>query len=184
MDSTTRKKSHPRKPKLTKALPDGVPSFSSTGHFPLGTLPTKEDVIKRMLYEDHFETTAAAKKIAVELIDVWTTSNVYTVSELSVKDKIHKTMIKFCEVCKYDKKKIKNKACPCGVHCVFCTQNQSRCVTEMACISIRRQLSMKIPMKNSLPASRRRYYYSKNACRRNQWQLLAQGLTLLSPRCI
>ena len=47
MDSTSRKKSSPRKPKLTKTLPDGGPSFSSTGHFPLGTLPTKEDVIKR-----------------------------------------------------------------------------------------------------------------------------------------
>ena len=100
MAMSTRKRSA----KLTKIF-DGGHKFSSTDQFKQGTLPTKQEVIQRMLNEDNFYSMDAARTVASELAKLWIWSNVYPVHELTVARKIFDMMKDFKAIDHYPKKK-------------------------------------------------------------------------------
>ena len=54
--------------------------FKSCDFFPIGVLPTKRDVLQRLLYERNWRTKAAAVIVANELYERWIHFNVYCVS--------------------------------------------------------------------------------------------------------
>jgi len=56
--------------KVTKAFHSGH-TFRSIDKFPEGTLPTKQDVIDRVLSEDRFFAMNAARVVAAELVKHW-----------------------------------------------------------------------------------------------------------------
>lgn len=94
----------------SKTLPGGGPCFISIKSFSLDTLPTKMQVVQRMLYEKNYRTYASAKKIASELIDLWVKCNVYTKSEIFVANFIANVMDEFSKLLRYPKSKIKHAA--------------------------------------------------------------------------
>ena len=94
--------------KVNKSLPVGGPSFTSISHFDDGYLPTKKDVIERVLHEKNYRTLATAKNIASELISVWIKCNVYTKSILVVTQRIYDVMAKFSEIMRYPKSRRKS----------------------------------------------------------------------------
>ena len=100
MAMSTRKRSA----KLTKIF-DGGHKFSSTDQFKQGTLPTKQEVIQRMLNEDNFYSMDAARTVASELAKLWIWSNVYPVHELTAARKIFDVMKDFKAIDHYPKKK-------------------------------------------------------------------------------
>ena len=54
--------------------------FKSCDSFPNGVLPTKRDVLQRLLHERNWRTRAAAVIVANELYERWTHCNVYCIS--------------------------------------------------------------------------------------------------------
>ena len=58
----------------------GKYSFKSTASFPQGVLPTKRDVLQRLLHERNWRTTSAAVTVANELSGRWIHCNVYCIS--------------------------------------------------------------------------------------------------------
>ena len=48
--------------------------------FPNGVLPTKRDVLQRLLHERNWQTRAAAVIVANELYERWINCNVYCIS--------------------------------------------------------------------------------------------------------
>ena len=63
---------------------DPVVTFHPSETFPNGKLPTKKDVIQRMLAQENFTTSEAARNTSIELIDHWKWCNVYTLSQQRV----------------------------------------------------------------------------------------------------
>jgi len=55
-------------------------------------LPTKRDVIERVLNEENFLQQSAAGVVAKELINIWIFCNVYSVNEITVNQKIFALM--------------------------------------------------------------------------------------------
>ena len=53
--------------------------FKSCDSFPNGVLPTKRDVLQRLLHERNWRTRAAAVIVANELYEHWIYCNVYCV---------------------------------------------------------------------------------------------------------
>ena len=53
--------------------------FKSCDSFPNGVLPTKGDVLQRLLHKRNWQTRAAAVIIANELYERWIHSNVYCI---------------------------------------------------------------------------------------------------------
>ena len=72
--------------KLTKVLHSGN-VFHSKEKLPPEKLPTKTDVIERVLNEENFQQQSATGVVAKELINIWTFCNVYPVNEITVKQK-------------------------------------------------------------------------------------------------
>ena len=72
--------------KLTKVLHSGH-AFHSKEKLPSEKLPTKRDVIGRVLNEENFLQQSAAGVVAKELINIWTFCSVYPVNEIRVKQK-------------------------------------------------------------------------------------------------
>ena len=68
-------------------------------------MPTKRDVIDRVLNEDHFFSLSAARVVADELVKRWIWSNVYPIHELTVA-KIFNMMAEFKTVDHYPKKSV------------------------------------------------------------------------------
>ena len=54
--------------------------FKSCDFFPNGVLPTKRDVLQRLLYERNWRTRAAAVIVANKLYERWIHCNVYWIS--------------------------------------------------------------------------------------------------------
>ena len=54
--------------------------FKSCHSFPNGVLPTKRDVLQRLLHERIWRTGAAAVTVANELYERWTHCNIYCIS--------------------------------------------------------------------------------------------------------
>ena len=54
--------------------------FKSCDSFPSGFLPTKRNVLQRLLYERNWQTRAAVVIVANELYERWIHCNVYCVS--------------------------------------------------------------------------------------------------------
>ena len=72
--------------KLTKILHSGHVFHKEK--LPSEKLPTKRDVIERVLNEEEFLQQSAAGVAAKELINIWIFCNVYPVNEITVKQKI------------------------------------------------------------------------------------------------
>ena len=72
--------------KLTEILHSGH-VFHSKEKLPSEKLPTKRDVIERVLNEENFLQQFAAGVVAKELINIWIFCNVYPVNEITVKQK-------------------------------------------------------------------------------------------------
>ena len=53
--------------------------FTSKNSFSKNTLPTKRDVLERLLHKSHWQTRAAHEVVAQELIDVWVFCHVYPI---------------------------------------------------------------------------------------------------------
>ena len=86
--------------KCTKTLHGGREEdpeieFRATAAFPSGKLPTKKDVILRLLHEDNYMQDAAIRKVTAELIELWQWCNVYTLSELTVRQMIKELVTQF-----------------------------------------------------------------------------------------
>ena len=54
--------------------------FKSCDSFPNGVLPTKRDILQRLLYERNWQTRAAAVIVANQLYELWTRCNVFCIS--------------------------------------------------------------------------------------------------------
>ena len=85
-----------RRNKRRKTLPNGE-CFKSISTFPSGLLPTKRTVLQRTLHEDNFKQKAASNVIAKELRELWDWCGVVPVSEPTVTDLIHRTILKVCK---------------------------------------------------------------------------------------
>jgi len=90
--------------KLTKVLHSGH-VFRSKEKLPSEKLPTKRDVIERVLNEENFLQQSAAGVVAKELINIWIFCNVYPVNEITVKQKIFALVKTFSPIDRYSKKK-------------------------------------------------------------------------------
>ena len=90
--------------KLTKILHSGH-VFHSNEKLPSEKLPTKRDVIERVLNEENFLKQSAAGVVAKELINIWIFCNVYPVNEITVKQKIFVLLKTFSSSDRYSKKK-------------------------------------------------------------------------------
>lgn len=97
------RRSHSVMVKRTKVLFSGE-SFSSTDNFPDGQLPTKRQVIERVLHEDNFLQKAASSSVAKELVERWIWCNVYPVHAVTVANKIFEMVTKFTKLDRWPKK--------------------------------------------------------------------------------
>ena len=63
-------------------------AFSLKHTLPRGRLPTKCDVIERVLNETNWRTRETARDVAEEVIDIWMHCTVYPLTKKAVTDKI------------------------------------------------------------------------------------------------
>ena len=89
---------------VTKTFSDGETSFSSISEFSNGFLPLAKEVVQRIIHETKFRNATTARLVAIELIDLWTINNVYTLTLKAVIRKIVKLVKQFTELLYYDKK--------------------------------------------------------------------------------
>jgi len=92
--------------KLTKILHSGHGFHKEK--LPSEKIPTKRDVIERVLNEENFLQQSAAGVVAKELINVWIFCNVYPVNEITVKQQIFALMKTFSSIDRYSKKRGKS----------------------------------------------------------------------------
>ena len=85
--------------------------FCSSDKFPKGILATKQDVIGRVLRQDHFFLINAARAVAAELVKYWIGSNVDPIHELTVAKMIFNMMTEFKPLEHYPKKKCSKPWC-------------------------------------------------------------------------
>ena len=97
----------------SKTLPGGGPTFSSIETFTGGFLPTKKQIIQRILYENKFRKWMAATKVAKELVELWIHCNVYPLSEYVVAKKVHDLTSNFCKLLYYDKSRLNSSGFLC-----------------------------------------------------------------------
>lgn len=88
----------------TKVLHSGH-SFTSIESFPPGILPTKRQVIERILHWKNFRTEDAARAIAKELHDRWIWCNVYPLQMGTITKKIQAIVTLFSSLDRWSKKK-------------------------------------------------------------------------------
>ena len=95
----TRRQSH-----ITKALHSGY-TFTSRENFSDGILPTKKEVLERVLHEEKFLQQSAADLVATELVTHWIWCNVYPLSKITAANKISDMIKTFSSLDRYHKKK-------------------------------------------------------------------------------
>lgn len=92
--------------KRAKKVIDIDLAFSPIDVLPKGQLPTKSDVIKRLLKEKNWHTRETAFNVAQEVIDIWMHCTVYPISKKQVTDKIMKELVQqLGKLRKYPKRK-------------------------------------------------------------------------------
>ena len=64
-------------------------TFTSRDSFPPGVLPTKRQVIERILYLKNFRTEKAANDIVQEIHDRWVRYNVYPIHQYTITKKVY-----------------------------------------------------------------------------------------------
>ena len=77
--------------------------FQSSDNFPSGILPTKRQVIERMLSFNHFKKLDTARIVAKELHDKWVWCNVYSLHELTIAQRVQQLMVEFSDLTRYPK---------------------------------------------------------------------------------
>ena len=72
-------------------------TFTSCDSFPPGVLPTKRQVIERILYLKNFRTEKAANDIHVvqEIHDRWVRYNVYPIHQYTITKKVYSLVASF-----------------------------------------------------------------------------------------
>ena len=79
--------------------------YKSRDYFNPGILPTKQDVLERLLFEDNWRQKEAATTVAEELYVIWVHCNVYCVSVNAITWRISKLVEEFCKVDAIPKKR-------------------------------------------------------------------------------
>ena len=79
--------------------------FTSRSGFKPGILPTKQDVLERLIYEDKWRQNEAANTVAEELFTIWIRGNVYCISVSAVSCTISKLVDGFRKIDLIPKKK-------------------------------------------------------------------------------
>ena len=80
--------------------------FEAVKLFPPGELPTKRQVIERMLDLPDFRTLSAAREVAKELHERWIWCNVYPQHHYTIATKIQEMMTTFSNVTRYPRKNL------------------------------------------------------------------------------
>ena len=75
--------------------------FQSINQFPDGVLPTKRDVLQRLLHEDSWHTKNAVQTVFNELFDIWIQSNVNSISLQAISQRIIKLANEFQKIQHY-----------------------------------------------------------------------------------
>lgn len=88
----------------TKVLHSGH-TFTSSESFPPGILPTKRQVIERVLHFNYFKTVEVANDIAKELHERWIWCNVYPLHQLTISKRIQILVSSFSALDRWSKKK-------------------------------------------------------------------------------
>ena len=84
----------------------GQCKFISKEKFPDGgMLPTKREVLERMLHEENWRSKTAANTVTKELRDHWFWCNVYPISEPRIAQRVKELVTKFNFVYNYPMKK-------------------------------------------------------------------------------
>ena len=91
-------------PSTMKVLHSGE-TFTNCQNFQSGVLPTKRQVIERILSLSNFRTQEASKTIAKELFDRWIWCNVYPVHLLTITERIRNTASEFSMLDRWSKKR-------------------------------------------------------------------------------
>ena len=78
--------------------------FEAATLFPPGELPTKKQVIERMLNFPDYRTLGAARNVAQEVHERWVWCNVYPQHHYTIATKIQETMANFSKITRYPRK--------------------------------------------------------------------------------
>ena len=96
-----------KKAKNVKILHSGE-TFTSCEAFQPGILPTKQQVLERILNWNNFRTKEAAKSVANKLFEKWVWSNVYPLHLLMIIQKVDSLVTKFSALDRWLKKRNAN----------------------------------------------------------------------------
>ena len=78
-------------------------TFTSRSSFPPGVLPTKRQVIERILHLKNFRTEKAANDIAKEIHDRWVWCNVYPIHQYTISKKVYSLVDSFSALDRWTK---------------------------------------------------------------------------------
>ena len=78
-------------------------TFTSRDSFPPGVLPTKRQVIERILHIKNFRTETAANDIAEEIHNRWVWCNVYPIHTFTISKKVYNLVASFSSLDRWSK---------------------------------------------------------------------------------
>ena len=87
-----------------KVLHNGY-TFTGSKSFPFGILPTKCQVLERIIQFQNFRTVDVANDVAKEIHDRWVWCNVYPLHYLTISKKVQALVVAFSKLDRYPKKK-------------------------------------------------------------------------------
>ena len=87
-----------------KVLHSGY-TFTGSKSFPSGILPTKCQVLERIIQFENFRTVDVANDVAKEIHDRWVWCNVYPLHYLTISKKVQALVVAFSKLDRYPKKK-------------------------------------------------------------------------------
>ena len=87
-----------------KVLHSGY-TFTGSKSFPSGILPTKCQVLERIIQFENFRTLDVANDVAKEIHDRWVWCNVYLLHYLTISKKVQALVVAFSKLDRYPKKK-------------------------------------------------------------------------------
>ena len=80
-------------------------TFTGSKSFPSGILPTKCQVLERIIQFENFRTVDVANDVAKEIHDRWVWCNVYPLHYLTISKKVQALVVAFSKLDRYPKKK-------------------------------------------------------------------------------
>ena len=86
-----------------KVLHSGY-TFTGSKSFPSGILPTKCQVLERIIQFENFRTVDVANDVAKEIHDKWVWCNVYPLHYLTISKKVQALVVAFSKLDRYPKK--------------------------------------------------------------------------------